>query len=278
MPGVLSGAARPRRPPAAGAAWKPASSVGLARLARAVQPRSGRPGGAGCRHGWSGCARRCVSSRPILLPRPGRGQVAPRDVRGCETMSVRIVSKGQEGFPCRHPCPPRSSSSSTARLRAPGHPHAGRVAQQHPDLGGPRRGSPAHLTSEGSLKARNSQRDPRVALSIVDFRGIPTGGAAPRPGGGAPAGSGAQDHGRRSANIGKPFPMRGTRAAWRWWSRWTRRATSSCPSSRRRRGPSRASRSASDFATLSEPRPRSGPRHRGASSACRATRKSSGSG
>ena len=37
-------------------------------------------------------------------------------------------------------------------------------------------------TGERSLKAKNTRRDPRVALSVVDFpRSVP-GGPAPRPG------------------------------------------------------------------------------------------------
>ncbi len=68
-------------------------------------------------------------------------------------------------------------------------------------------------TGEGSLKGRNTRRDPRVAVSIVDQ---------------------TSSH----KYTGKPFPMRAPRAAWRWWSRSTGCATPSCPSRTRRRGSS----------------------------------------
>src|SRR6059036_697992 len=79
-------------------------------------------------------------------------------------------SKCRGGYPCSHHCRPRSWRSSTAQisrtsppLMADGSPHSVPVW-----IG--REGDRLLVcTSEGSLKGRNTRRDPRVALSIVDF-------------------------------------------------------------------------------------------------------------
>ena len=70
---------------------------------------------------------------------------------------------------------PLSAEIKAARrspeLRPPGHPHAGRLAQQQPRCSGwAARGiASSSAPARAQLKGRNSQRDPRVALSIVDF-------------------------------------------------------------------------------------------------------------
>jgi hypothetical protein len=83
-------------------------------------------------------------------------------------------------------------------------------------------------TGEGSLKAKNTRRDPRVSLSIVDFHdpyreAKLRGHVVER----RPDGDFKYMDAISHKYTGKPFPFRSPRGEWRSWSKSRRRDTPS---------------------------------------------------